>query len=247
VFKKNLPIILVLLAGGLFILLLKYSSGDVGGLSETKTGDSTIDEGFRSEITHFRAGLWDKTIYLDLESRVGSAEMAHELSKTQYDALCLELALAKRDALIRSFDETRKSNCSDIPSLKSIVTEMQAHKVAYGAEQLQERITMFSHLTNFMSLEGAVNNCLAKMYTAVLVSGILNRISSASSLSGVSDCSECQSMKKKWKSQVEKLEGIDKSFNFYIHQRSMSYNACETFKPYAYYYKQLVDEGLCFN
>jgi len=245
--KNNRPLFFVMLAGGLFILLLKYGAGGSDGLSETKTNKGDIEQELRSEIATFRSGSWDETIYRDLETRVGSAEMAHEISRSQYDDLSTELSLAKRDALIRSFDEIRQAACSDPTALRPVVREMETHKVNYGEEQLKERITMFRHLEQFLSLEGAVKTCLAKMYSASMVSGITSRIASSSSLSGVSDCPACQVLVKQWTSQIRKLEGIDKSFNFYIKQRSMSFNACETFKPYTYYYEQLVSEGLCFK
>ena len=241
---KNLLIMLVLAAT--FIGVLIWNDQQVGMIN-IKGPKPQGTENLQLRLDSLGKKNYDPTAYNALKSDIGASEMAQVITTDEMTILLASLEDKATSAMVLSFDQWLSDECGDFsPKINTLISLMKKQDASVASPDVKKRVKIFSNFKSFLALQGSVNNFTKGEYTEAKAIALASRISSALSQEGVSSCSSMAGKKNDWMNEIAGFYAIWDAFDGINNSTGSALSStCDKYKPYTFYYNQLLTSGKC--
>jgi hypothetical protein len=239
---KNLG---VLFLSGLAFIGLFYFVGEGNFNIPVNEPTSPIYDELNKNIGEFGMNIYEDLVYSKLKQECIGAKEADEISSEEQSRLMLQLELAKSEALIRSFDAIKNTNCLGSVKLTEITNLLRKQQKIKSLDEAKKRIDIYQNIRRLSSLGGKVNGFLRQQYTNTRARDLRNEIALVCGLPGVNICTEVRNLKDNWLSKLDRFADIDADYMKIRNNVKLfldTPNHCELyakFGPYPFYTKEL--------
>jgi hypothetical protein len=244
--KKNRSLLIMLALAACFVGVLIWNEQQVEGI-DTSGPKPQGTERLQARLDSLGRSQYDESVYKAVKSDIGASQMAEVITELEMNTLLASLEDKAAAAMVLSFDEWLSNDCGSITSeSKALVSLMKKQSTLVTSEELTNRITIYSNFKVFLANKGRVNQFLLGQYTESGAQSLKAKINSDLGRLGVSTCSAMSSKKNDWMNTISDFKKDHEAFIiFFEDQGAASNNTCEKYKPYKFYYDQLINSGKC--
>ena len=204
-------------------------------------------ENLQLKLDSLGKNYYNTEAYNSLKSNIGASQMANVISEDEMNILLASLEDKATLAMILSFDQWMSNDCGEISNkIITLISLMKKKDALMGSPEVNKRLRIYSSFQSFLALQGRVSNFLRGEYTESSANALESSINSASNQEGVNSCSMMSSKKSDWLSQIQAFKKIYIAFTVLKDETgSVADETCDAFKPYSFYYNQLLTLGKC--
>jgi hypothetical protein len=123
---------------------------------------------------------------------------------------------------------------------------MKKQDASVASPDVKKRVEIFSNFKSFLAIQGSVNSFTRGEYTEAKANALASRISNALNQEGVNSCSYRAGKKNDWMNEIVGFKAIWEAFDDIINSTGSALSStCDKYKPYTFYYNQLLTSGKC--
>ena len=245
--KKHKTILIMLILAATFVGVLVWNEQQVEGIiirGPKPKGTANL----QVRLDSLGQNLYDPSTYNALKSEIGASEMAQVITSDEMTILLASLEDKATSAMVLSFDQWLSDECGDFsPKINTLISLIKKQDASVASPDVKKRVKISSNFKSFLALQGSVNNFTKGEYTEAKANALASRISSALSQEGVRSCSSMAGKKNDWKNEIANFKKIHDAFGVFTSiPGSASEETCEKYKPFTFYYNQLLKSGKCY-
>jgi hypothetical protein len=240
--QKLKPLVIILVAGIIFMLALLFSSKN-HDMKKEVVAHSQLGMQLQKEIEPFKDSNYVATRFKTMEIKINAALQANEIVEEEKNSLISLLNLHKCNALVNSHNAILNANCMDRRNLAKIYDLMQEHKKIQSTPTMDEAMVQYEEIAAFINLHTSITAVINKEYNEGAISQMQNTLQSMANKNIIKDCSGLQSLKEEWMNQLNQFPEIVSMIKFRIsnsmYPNEAAKNKC---RPYGHYYAQLKEK-----
>ena len=204
-------------------------------------------ENLQLRLDSFGKNTYDPTAYNALKSDIGASEMAQVITTDEMTILLASLEDKATSAMVLSFDQWLSNECGDFsPKINTLISLMKKQDASVASPDVKKRVEIFSNFKSFLAIQGSVNSFTRGEYTEAKANALASRISNALNQEGVNSCSYMAGKKNDWMNEIVGFKAIWEAFDDIINSTGSALSStCDKYKPYTFYYNQLLTSGKC--
>lgn len=236
----------MLILASVFVGVLIWNEQQVEGI-DVNGSKLQGTENLQFRLDSLGKNTYDPAAYNTLKSDIGANQMAQVISEDEMIVLLASLEDKATSAMVLSFDQWLSDECGDFsPKINALITLMKKQDALVASPDVKKRVKIFSNFKSFLSIQGGVNSFTKGEYTEAKANALASRINSALGQEGLSSCSEMSDKKSVWFKDIAEFKNLHDAFGVFIDDAgSASGETCEKYKPYNFYYNQLLNSGKC--
>jgi hypothetical protein len=245
--KKHKNILVILILAIVFVGILIWNDQQVGMIN-IKGPKPQGTENLQDRLDSLGKNTYDPTAYKALKSDIGASEMAQVITTDEMTILLASLEDKVTSAMVLSFDQWLLNECGDFsPKINNLISLMKKQDASVASPDVKKRVEIFSNFKSFLAIQGSVNSFTKGEYTEVKANALASRISNALNQEGVSSCSSMAGKRNDWMNEITNFKKIHDAFGVFTSMSgSASEETCEKYKPYTFYYNQLLTSRKCY-